>query len=80
MPKRRERVPLGYTLLERTPLKYEANLNASASAISVFLCYRQRLSVVEHHMLDIAAMPVLPSTPHMSRNSSSETVGSGKRV
>jgi hypothetical protein len=46
-PGKKEPVPGGYTLLERTPFKYEADLNAGAGTTSIFLAYRQRLCNVE---------------------------------
>lgn len=42
-----EAVPSGYTVVERTPRNYPANLNAGIAAPPVFLAYRQRLANLE---------------------------------
>ncbi|TFJ87318.1 hypothetical protein NSK_001650 [Nannochloropsis salina CCMP1776] len=42
---KKESPPLGYTLLARTPFKYEADLNAggASSNTTIFICYKQHL-------------------------------------
>ena len=72
-PEKKELVPPGYTLLERTPFKYEADLNAGSNATSISICYKQRLLNVEQ--LSSVEQPRL-----ITRETSFETTGSGNRT
>ena len=47
LPNRREYVPEGYTVLERTPRNHTADLNARGTGHPVFLSFRQRLATLE---------------------------------
>ena len=88
-PRKKEAVPLGYTLLERTPFKYEADLNAggASSSNTIFICYKQRLRNVDHlRQQDAAPTSLAPASAAsvaaavaasgalMSRSTSYETI------
>ena len=77
-PKRKEGVPFGCILLERTPFKYEADVNAGASSsTTIFLCYRQRLRNVELLSEDAVIMSGGSDGGHHNSNSSSLGGGGG---
>lgn len=46
-PRRHEALPPSYILLDRTPFKYEADLNAGSRSTTVYLCYAQWLRNVD---------------------------------
>mmetsp|Transcript_39313 Transcript_39313/g.91773 ORF Transcript_39313/g.91773 Transcript_39313/m.91773 type:complete len:2121 (-) Transcript_39313:133-6495(-) len=47
IPSKNEHIPEGYTVIERTPRNFVANLNSSGSGTPLFIAIRQRLSNLE---------------------------------
>ena len=86
-PRKKEGVPLGYTLVERTPFNYEADLNAGgarrggAGSVSVgggnntiFICYKQRLRNVDH----LRSAPAAPAAVGTAAAAAPAAVGDEK--
>jgi hypothetical protein len=46
-PRKREGPAPGFTVLERTPFKYDADFNAGAFASSVYVAYKQQFRNVD---------------------------------
>ena len=54
-PKKGERVPKGYSIIDRTPLGHSANLNLGHSGTPVYLAYKQLLRNLQPLALDALA-------------------------